>query len=430
VFNGVDSRPQTVVPSKTVNHTLKHLSKNPPNNLTMPKDDNSPAVNGEKAPLKRGDACLYCRRRRIRCSANKPQCQNCHKLNRQCEYDTGKPVSRVKQLEEKVAELEGMLKTGPDSPPSSIHQAWSYTTSDSSTSRRDLNQSNGNGNGNGNGFIDMPIDVNMPDSFSSPSGGGGVGNFGNFFPNFGSSMFGGPPSNHQPAPPPTAPTEQKPEDLFDFSTLDPSFMNLVNSFQNTSTGVPDNIQPTLPPQDNDFDAMLNCGSTGLTPFIDANMGGPPSVPPPSGSDYTSPNSAPSQFLPSPPSQSKGPSPSSSNIAYQAYVSDLSDLTEKKANNGLSATGFSFDGADASTQNVIGVSGDHPSAMGQYQHKVGVSGPMDGGLSGNHVDFDPSISGPGMGNKRKKGNGADTPGMEMVGGWFDAADLPRVARNHL
>lgn len=63
-----------------------------------------------RAPLKRGDACLYCRKRRIRCSATKPSCHHCTKLKRVCVYDTSKPVSRVRQLENKVAELEDSLR--------------------------------------------------------------------------------------------------------------------------------------------------------------------------------------------------------------------------------------------------------------------------------------------------------------------------------
>lgn len=63
-----------------------------------------------RAPLKRGDACLYCRKRRIRCSATKPSCHHCSKLKRECVYDTSKPVSRVRQLENKVAELEESLR--------------------------------------------------------------------------------------------------------------------------------------------------------------------------------------------------------------------------------------------------------------------------------------------------------------------------------
>ena len=46
--------------------------------LVMPRDDSAPAASldanepGPSGPLKKGDACLYCRRRRIKCSATKP----------------------------------------------------------------------------------------------------------------------------------------------------------------------------------------------------------------------------------------------------------------------------------------------------------------------------------------------------------------------
>lgn len=54
----------------------------------MPRDDSGPIEddtsygngldnNGKKATLRRGDACLYCRKRRIKCSADKPSCQVC-----------------------------------------------------------------------------------------------------------------------------------------------------------------------------------------------------------------------------------------------------------------------------------------------------------------------------------------------------------------
>ena len=69
----------------------------------MPRDADS-----GKATLKRGDACLYCRKRRIKCSAEKPSCSQCNG-KRDCTYDNGKPVSRVRQLEDKVAQLESML---------------------------------------------------------------------------------------------------------------------------------------------------------------------------------------------------------------------------------------------------------------------------------------------------------------------------------
>lgn len=73
-------------------------------------DDGLDAAGDRPPPLKRGDACLYCRKRRIRCSATKPSCHHCTKLRRECVYDVGKPISRVRRLENKVAELESYLQ--------------------------------------------------------------------------------------------------------------------------------------------------------------------------------------------------------------------------------------------------------------------------------------------------------------------------------
>lgn len=73
-------------------------------------DEGADASTDRPPPLKRGDACLYCRKRRIRCSATKPSCHHCTKLRRECVYDVGKPVSRVRKLENKVAELESYLQ--------------------------------------------------------------------------------------------------------------------------------------------------------------------------------------------------------------------------------------------------------------------------------------------------------------------------------
>ncbi|KAJ9098881.1 hypothetical protein QFC19_006219 [Naganishia cerealis] len=55
------------------------------------------------APLRRGDACLFCRKRKLRCDALKPSCNQCIKAKREsCEYDHGKPKSKVKILEAKI----------------------------------------------------------------------------------------------------------------------------------------------------------------------------------------------------------------------------------------------------------------------------------------------------------------------------------------
>ncbi|KAJ9107299.1 hypothetical protein QFC21_000749 [Naganishia friedmannii] len=63
-----------------------------------------------KAPLRRGDACLFCRKRKLRCDALKPSCNQCIRARRElCEYDQGKPKSKVKILEAKIAELESQM---------------------------------------------------------------------------------------------------------------------------------------------------------------------------------------------------------------------------------------------------------------------------------------------------------------------------------
>ncbi|CAK9783250.1 hypothetical protein CC85DRAFT_281995 [Cutaneotrichosporon oleaginosum] len=72
-------------------------------------DEGVDAATDRPPPLKRGDACLYCRKRRIRCSATKPSCHHCTKLNRECIYDIGKPISRVRKLENRIQELEHHL---------------------------------------------------------------------------------------------------------------------------------------------------------------------------------------------------------------------------------------------------------------------------------------------------------------------------------
>lgn len=94
-------------------HTPPTSHAGPSSGATMSSNTAGPSdlpFNPRPPPLKRGDACLYCRKRRIRCSATKPSCHHCTKLKRECIYDSGKPTSRVRKLEDKVAELEGYLR--------------------------------------------------------------------------------------------------------------------------------------------------------------------------------------------------------------------------------------------------------------------------------------------------------------------------------
>ncbi|WVQ79976.1 hypothetical protein IAT38_002077 [Cryptococcus sp. DSM 104549] len=61
---------------------------------------------GPGAPLRRGDACLMCRAKKLKCSAQKPVCDQCTKRKDRCIYDNVRPASRVEKLEKKLAELE------------------------------------------------------------------------------------------------------------------------------------------------------------------------------------------------------------------------------------------------------------------------------------------------------------------------------------
>ncbi|KAL7422009.1 hypothetical protein Q5752_003782 [Cryptotrichosporon argae] len=57
-------------------------------------------------PLRRGDACLMCRAKKLKCSATKPACDQCIKRKDKCIYDSVRPASRVEKLERKLAEIE------------------------------------------------------------------------------------------------------------------------------------------------------------------------------------------------------------------------------------------------------------------------------------------------------------------------------------
>ncbi|KAL7414025.1 hypothetical protein BDY24DRAFT_387297 [Mrakia frigida] len=65
-----------------------------------------------KAPkgLKKGSACLHCRKRKLRCSGDRPVCGGCQKNRIECVYDDpARPRGRMKLLEEKIATLESIL---------------------------------------------------------------------------------------------------------------------------------------------------------------------------------------------------------------------------------------------------------------------------------------------------------------------------------
>ncbi|RSH83686.1 hypothetical protein EHS25_005590 [Saitozyma podzolica] len=76
-----------------------HLPPSPP-------DGKKDKVKAPGEPLRRGDACLMCRGKKLKCSATKPVCDECAKRKYHCVYDAVRPASRVEKLEKKLAELE------------------------------------------------------------------------------------------------------------------------------------------------------------------------------------------------------------------------------------------------------------------------------------------------------------------------------------
>lgn len=383
-------------------------------------------------PLKRGDACLYCRKRRIRCSANKPSCDNCTKLNRECVYDTGKPVSRVKQLEDKVAELQDMLRgglpaantagagtgtgegdrgargsigcdeaysrQGSVSHPPLTHHASSGQSFSSDNTTNGAGQSTAYSLGPGTTY-DASLNMNGLNSSSNNSGFDMTA-----FSAFGGSVF---PSIPIALPGQTnAPSAV--EQTFDFSTLDPGFMNLVNSFGAISNdAAPEDYswqqiqkqteQPNLIPPAAQF------GSTGLTPFLETS----PSAP--SQQSSNSAQQSPGSFFPS---MSSAPSTESRSVNYQAYVVDMAESSGGPSRNGSTSTGAG--GLDGTSEVYAGV----PGRKRKVQiNKYFADGRLDTDNCGGPVEDSTAWM-------------PDQPEMGVMGGWFDASDVPKVARDHL
>lgn len=446
----------------------------------MPKEGESSTSTSSKNqnPLKRGDACLYCRKRRIRCSADKPTCQHC-KGKRECVYDSGKPVSRVKQLEEKVAELEGLLKGESGN--------GNHGTGSGNGSRRASEGGGipGGGAGNGtaqpplhhqsndqsttstsNGFADTLPQASAMNGFVNPGTAGadrmdgiqgfdintlqqaygditGVNGIANDFFAFGSSMFGPTGSDDQYNKIPNVVADSLPSDpsaMFDFSTLDPNFMSLVNSFDNTFQApapVPQAVpqqqpaaasrQPAYPPQPMGSGSNQSTeSSTGLTPFLNQDFSPSGSGPsPPISSGYIS-------------AADPGPTPTPGN-----HFENLSKTVNYSAHGGAASAGSQV---TQSSRPQTQASALPPYGWASLKHDVGP------GQTGNDILLSQALgekstessapsngqgsttysSGYQMPTDTRAGQGADLgqDGFELVGGWFDANDLPRVARDHL
>jgi hypothetical protein len=279
------------------------------------------------------------------------------------------------------------------------------------------------------GEMDMQFDLNaIQQQFNDATSG-----LSNDFFSFGGSMFG---DASQPTQLPTLSNpNQDATAIFDFSTLDPNFMSLVNSFGDTLQApqpVPLQPQPTAPQQTNAFAATVTDEtSTGFTPYLN--------------SDYN-----PSVNNPSPPTSTGYPLSRMDNTVPTPglHFEQLSNTINDARNDQLTPSPF----AGGPTWSTGAGSGPSPYAnSGQACGSTSNAEPSveewdtriaqalgDQPSAGPSSNVAPSSTSYSYSNQFQRpadsraGLGAplDQEGHELVGGWFDANDLPRVARDHL
>ncbi|KAG9049087.1 hypothetical protein FS837_011215 [Tulasnella sp. UAMH 9824] len=62
------------------------------------------------AALRKGAACLQCRKRKMRCDAGQPHCANCVKGKKDCQYAAGRAKTKTQLLREKIQDLESKIR--------------------------------------------------------------------------------------------------------------------------------------------------------------------------------------------------------------------------------------------------------------------------------------------------------------------------------
>ncbi|KZV98330.1 hypothetical protein EXIGLDRAFT_746669 [Exidia glandulosa HHB12029] len=79
----------------------------------MPSSPDSPTSSSKIIPLPRGEACLQCRRRKLKCDAAKPACSKCSGAGRgaECEYQDTRFLNTIQSLEEQVTSLQGRIRS-------------------------------------------------------------------------------------------------------------------------------------------------------------------------------------------------------------------------------------------------------------------------------------------------------------------------------
>ena len=79
----------------------------------------NPKSNGDQPPKAKRIACVLCRKRKLRCDGVRPSCGTCSRLSHDCSYDevrkkSGPKRGYVKQLENRLAQVEELLKSNKD----------------------------------------------------------------------------------------------------------------------------------------------------------------------------------------------------------------------------------------------------------------------------------------------------------------------------
>ncbi|KIR76875.1 hypothetical protein I305_06375 [Cryptococcus gattii E566] len=87
--------------------TLPASAIHPPEHAVVADGSTSsqkPAPGPGEPPLRRGMACMFCRRRKLRCSGEKPTCASCIRHNQSCEYRTTEKLSNVRSRKNETDE--------------------------------------------------------------------------------------------------------------------------------------------------------------------------------------------------------------------------------------------------------------------------------------------------------------------------------------
>ncbi|GAM88475.1 hypothetical protein ANO11243_065080 [Dothideomycetidae sp. 11243] len=89
------------------------------NDLTQNPKSISPGTNDDQNSKTKRIACVLCRKRKLRCDGSRPSCGTCSRLSHDCSYDevrkkSGPKRGYVKQLENRLAQVEELLKSNKD----------------------------------------------------------------------------------------------------------------------------------------------------------------------------------------------------------------------------------------------------------------------------------------------------------------------------